>query len=65
LKKKDLVNLMLGIQEISKILVYAKAGLVNCKSVTGDFDKLDAIAKVFASPDSFFAFLELHVLFNY
>jgi hypothetical protein len=57
LEKKDTQDVIAGVKEIAKILVEAKTGIADCKAVTGDFKKLEAMAAIFASPESF----EIHV----
>jgi hypothetical protein len=44
---------MAGVKEIAKILVEAKTGISDCKAVTGDIEKLEAMAAIFSNPESF------------
>jgi hypothetical protein len=52
-ERGDLMDIYGCVYTVGKILFEATTDISNCPAITGDFKKLEAMAAIFSSPQSF------------
>ena len=63
--KKDFKDILLGVEEIGKVVKELPTDLADCKNIQGDVDKITAWAKIFTEPKKLLPVLSQNILANW
>ena len=64
-EKKDLKDIIAGVEEIGKVITELPADLADCKDMQGDITRIEAWAKIFENPKELVKTVSENFLKNY